>query len=224
MAAHTSGEACNWTGIDPGDDMLHADKKLVDRLLAGDEGAFNTFFSNNFPRLFRFAMPRVRHDHDVAEEVVQAALCKAMTKLKSYRGEAALFTWLCTFCRHEISALIRRDQRIDRSVDLFEDDPDIRAALESLSAAEDPEQDFRESEIARLVRVTLDYIPALYGDVLEWKYIHGLSVKEIADRIGRGPKAAESLLTRARESFRDGFTALVGEGPTLLDEAGPSGH
>ena len=145
-----------------------------------------------------------------------------MTKLKSYRGEAALFTWLCTFCRHEISALVRQDRRIDRSVDVLEDDPNIRAALESLSAIGDPDTDFQQSEIARLVRVTLDHIPSLYGDVLEWKYIHGLSVKEIARRIGRGPKAAESLLTRAREAFRDGFCTLVGDGTSYLDATEPA--
>ena len=154
--------------------------------------------------------------------MVQAALCKAVTKLKSYRGEAALFTWLCTFCRHEISDVVRRDRRLDRSVDVFEDDPDIRAALESLSAVGDPDTDFQQSEIARLVRVTLDHIPALYGDVLEWKYFHGLSVKEIARRIGRSPKASESVLTRARESFRDGFSTLVGEGTSFLDGTEPA--
>ena len=72
------------------------------------------------------------------------------------------------------------------------------------------------------MRVTLDHIPSLYGDVLEWKYIHGLSVKEIARRIGRGPKAAESLLTRAREAFRDGFCTLVGDGTSYLDAAEPA--
>lgn len=218
MTPHTSREPYELLGTDPGDNMLHADKELVDRLIGGDEKAFNAFFSSHFPRLFRFALPRVRHDHDLAEEVVQETLCKAMTKLGSYRGEAALFTWLCTFCRHEISAVIKRDERIDRSVDLREDDPDIRAILESLSAIDTPDTEFQHSEIARLVRVTLDHIPALYGDVLEWKYIHGLSVKEIASRIERGPKAAESVLTRAREAFRDGFTTLVGDGQSVLDD------
>jgi RNA polymerase sigma-70 factor (ECF subfamily) len=75
-------------------------------------------------------------------------------------------------------------------------------------------------ELSRLVRQTLDYLPSLYGDVLEMKYIHGLPVKEIASRLGKGPKAIESLLTRARESFRDGFRSLVGMGPDYLADSG----
>jgi DNA-directed RNA polymerase specialized sigma24 family protein len=35
----------------------------------------------------------------------------------------------------------------------------------------------------------------------------GLSVEEIAERLGLGPKAAESLLSRARQAFREGFAA-----------------
>ena len=37
-----------------------------------------------------------------------------------------------------------------------------------------------------------------------------LSVAEIAERLGRSAKATESLLTRAREAFREAFAALRG--------------
>ena len=66
-------------------------------MVRGDEGAFGEFFESHFAPLFRFAMPRVGNDAQVAEDVVQATLCRAVRKLASYRGEAALLTWLCTF-------------------------------------------------------------------------------------------------------------------------------
>jgi len=40
------------------------------------------------------------------------------------------------------------------------------------------------------------------------KYINGNSVAEIAERLGVGEKAAESVLSRARSAFRDGFRSL----------------
>jgi RNA polymerase sigma-70 factor, ECF subfamily len=52
-------------------------------------------------------------------------------------------------------------------------------------------------------------LPAHYADALEWKYIDEVSVQEIGIRLGLGPKAAESLLTRARSAFRDAFRALA---------------
>lgn len=188
----------------------HFDRFLAARMVRGDEVAFGEFFETHFAPLFRFAMPRVGNDAQVAEEVVQAALCRAVRKLGSYRGEAALLTWLCTFCRHEISAYFEKQQRVPPMVDLLDDIPEVRAALESLGAAERPEAALRRNETSRLVQLVLDSLPRHYGDSLEWKYIDGMSVAEIADRLGIGVKAAESTLTRARGAFRDAFTAVYG--------------
>jgi RNA polymerase sigma-70 factor, ECF subfamily len=187
------------------------EQELVRRMLEGEERAFDAFFEGHFSRLYRFALPRLDQDADAAEEVVQATLCKAISGLKGYRGEAALFTWLCTICRREIAAHRERLGRRPAPVELVEDSPEVRAALDSLARVlgEDPESELHRDEVARLVQVTLDALPGAYGDALEWKYVQGLSVKEIAARLNLGAKAAESLLTRARQAFRDGFAALT---------------
>src|SRR5262245_8243659 len=186
-------------------------RALVRRMLAGQESAFEEFFGDHFPPLYRFALARLR-DGDAAEEVVQAALCRALARLETYRGEAALSTWLYTFCRHEISAHYERQARTPERIELIEDLPEVRAAIESLAAAAggDPEALLQREEIRRLVQVALDQLPHRYGDALEWKYIDGLSVREIAERLTVSAKAAESLLTRARVAFRDVFLTLGG--------------
>src|SRR4051794_11754357 len=84
--------------------MSPGDSTLVRRLLAGDEEAFGLFFRGNFARLYRFALTRTDGDADAAEEVVQRTLIVGIRKLHTFREEAALFTWLCAICRHEISA------------------------------------------------------------------------------------------------------------------------
>jgi RNA polymerase sigma-70 factor, ECF subfamily len=187
-----------------------ADTQLVSRMLAGEEPAFEEFFERFFPALYRFALARLGRDADAAEDVVQATLVRVVGKLDTFRGEAALFTWMCTFCRHEIATHYRRLGRAPH-VPLIEDAPEVRAILDSLAATavDGPEEALRRTEVARLVQATLDALPVRYGDALEWKYIQGLSVREIGERLELGPKAAESLLTRAREAFRDGFSAIA---------------
>ena len=179
-------------------------------MLAGEEPAFDEFFEDYFPRLYRFALPRMRHNPDLAEEIVQETLCIAVTKMKTYRAEAALFTWLCTICRREISAYFRKHSR-ESQFALPEDVPETRASLESLSRVlnEEPESQVLRDEVSRLVQVTLDFLPRWYASALEMKYLKDLPVKEIASRLNLGPKAAESLLTRARHAFREGFTSLT---------------
>ena len=177
-------------------------------MLRGDEDAFQEFFDTNFPRLYRFALTRVA-DEDAAEDIVQATLTQAIRKLSTFRGEAALFTWLVAICRHEIAAWFARAGR-GSTVALEEDLPDVRARLEALANLESgPDDAVHRQEVARLVRVALDFLPARYGDVLEWKYIDEHSVADIAARLGLSPKAAESMLTRARQAFREAFVALT---------------
>jgi RNA polymerase sigma-70 factor (ECF subfamily) len=180
-------------------------------MLRGDESAFDEFFADHFPRLYRFALVRMHHDHDAAEEVVQATICAAISKLCTYRGEAPLFTWLCTFCRHEISAHYTRLRREPPFSELIDPHPDAMAALESLwmSSEAGPEDLIRQHEVVRLVRDVLDRLPRRYADALEWKYVESLSVGEIAVRLGSTPKAAESLLARARAAFREGISILM---------------
>jgi RNA polymerase sigma-70 factor (ECF subfamily) len=197
-----------------------AERNLVQRMLAGNEAAFDEFFDGYFPALYRFALSRMGRDEDGAEEVAQAALCKIVRKLSTYRGEASLFSWMCTFCRHEISAWYRRRGREPRAADLLEDEPSLQAALDSLAMdAEGPVDDLQRREVAQLIRSMLDRLPPHYGNALEWKYLDGLSVAEIADRLNLGLKAAESLLTRARRAFRDGIQSVCGFGD--LGAVGP---
>jgi len=193
-----------------GFDAHQSDRELVQRMLGGDQEAFRQFFDLHFPGLYRFALARLGHDADAAEEVAQSALSKVVRKLHTYRGEASLFTWVCTFCRWEISAWHAQRGRRGIAVELIEESAEVRAALESLSAigGDGARARLLRREMGALVRLTLDQLPARYGDALEWKYVEGLSVKEIAVRLEVGPKAAESLLTRARQAFRDAFATL----------------
>ena len=190
--------------------MSTIDVALARRLIAGDESAFDEFFDQYFPRLFRFALPRTGFNEDAAEEIVQCVLIHALAHLESYRGEAALLTWLCALCRNEINAWREREGRL-REVSFFDDRPEMRAALDALAAVDvdDPEAAIRRQELSGLVQLTLDHLPARYGDALEWRYMQGLTVTEIAERLGVGYKAAESLLARARAAFRDAFSFAV---------------
>jgi RNA polymerase sigma-70 factor (ECF subfamily) len=182
----------------------------------GDERAFDRFFREFLPRVYRFVLPRVGQDATIAEEVCQEVLSRAMRNIAGYRGEAALFTWLCQMARNEIIDYWRRRHRRDQVEVYLEDDPDVAAALESLEGDPSLRPDVQESrgELLRLVQVALDRLPGAYGDALEWKYIDGLSVAEIASKLDQTVIATQSMLARARSAFREAFGELGG---ALLD-------
>jgi RNA polymerase sigma-70 factor (ECF subfamily) len=205
--------------------MEHSqDLALARRLVTGEARAFAAFFDEYFPRLYRFALARLRSDADAAEEATQRTLCRAVRKFELYRGEASLLTWLCQICRHEMADMLEAQarQQARPPTALREESPEIRARLESLPADEgsDPVALAARTDRQRLVQATLDHLPCRYGDALEWKYIEGVPVEEIARRLEVTPLAAESLLARARRAFRNAWQSVTGE-PLAFAE-GPS--
>jgi RNA polymerase sigma-70 factor (ECF subfamily) len=191
-------------------ELVHVDRALARRILGGDGAAFRDLFDRFFPRLYRFALARVPRDPEAARDIVQQTFCQAIERLDTYRGEAALYTWFCQICRNVVADHHRRNSRGAVRVVLLEDQPDARAILESIAApeADEPETGAMRAQVHRLVEATLDALPGRYGEALEWKYIDGLSVRESAERLSVGEKAAESLLTRARESFREAIAGI----------------
>jgi RNA polymerase sigma-70 factor (ECF subfamily) len=148
---------------------------------------------------------------------VQLALSRGFERLATFRGEASLYGWLCQICRNAIVDTARERRRELAPRRSLDDDENIAAILESLTAPplDEPEAQAWRAELARLIQATLDALPERYGDVLEWKYVDGLSVKEIAGRLAVGPKAAESLVMRARVAFRDVIADLSGSSDLL---------
>lgn len=187
------------------------DRRLARRVLAGDEQAFRRFFDEHYGRLYRFALARLGGDETAAEDIVQQTMTKALCKLATYKAESQLQTWLCAICRNDIADWTRARCRYEARIVLAEDQPGIRAAIESFRApdTDEPAQAFQRSEAARLIQVALDRLPVKYGNALEWKYVEGYTSQEIADRLGIGYEAAQSLLARARRAFADAYAELT---------------
>ncbi len=179
--------------------LVHTqDLDLARRVVGKDKKAAEYFFDTYFSRLYRFVALRVDRP-DACEDVVQETMIKALRHLSTYRGEAALFTWLCQIGRNEVSNYFRRHGRKEEMLVSLDDNPDVRATLESIG---EPDSTIDTLATERIVQLTLDYLPDRYGQALEWKYLDGLSVDEIAGRMDLGVIAVQSLLARAREAFR----------------------
>jgi RNA polymerase sigma-70 factor, ECF subfamily len=195
------------THADPG--RLSAtddDRELVRRMRAGDERAFDEFADHYIPALYRFASSRLGTERELARDIVSATVCKVIEKLDSYRGDASLFTWLCACCRNEIAGHFRKAQgKQSVGLELADELP-----LASGSTPAGPEQVLLDEESASLVHRTLDHLSPRYAAALQWRYLDGLSVQEIAQRLTLGMKATESVLSRAREAFREAHTQLAG--------------
>jgi len=183
------------------------DLLLAKRVHRCEEKAISDFMDIYFPRLYRFALLRLDHDESAAEDVVQQSLTIAARHIATFRGEASLMTWLAQICRRELGRYALKAQARRNIVTLFDDEPLVSAFLDTVEGDEgDRPLDYSErEELASLVHMVLDGLPNRHGDVLEWKYIDGLSIKEIAGKLNIGTEAVQSQLARAKRTFRRAF-------------------
>lgn len=189
---------------------MHEDIAIARKLLAGDETAFRAIFDGYFPRLYRFAVSRVGGDADEARDIVQHAFCKAFERLDTYRGEASLYGWILQICRNSLIDRARRRKTRPLHLSLSGTDDVLDAIVDAIRAPEDEQPDHVNArlDLFQLIQATLDCLPSHYGNALEWKYVEGRTVNEIAEELSIAPKAAESLLTRARNAFREALLTI----------------
>lgn len=182
------------TSISGGADAAHAGGEAV---LAGDifasEAAFRSFYDRALPRVYAYLASRCGGDSTLAEELAQQAFVAAVSARAAFDGLADPVNWLIGIARHKLADHFRRLDREERR--------HLRLVVREIAVATS-EREWRAREDRAEIDRTLAGLPALQRAVLILHYSDGLSIREIAGLIGRSEAATESLMTRARASFR----------------------
>lgn len=187
------------------------ERDLVGRMRRGDERAFHEFFDAYASRLAAFAARRSSLDSSAIEDVVQMTLINAIRNLAGFRGQSALFTWLCQICRNNLADLRRRAARQPRAQSLEElaNERPLATVVE-LTDFRDPLDECETDSTRGAVRRIINKLPAHYARILELRFGDELTVPEISRTLQMTEDAAESLLTRARQAFRVAWSAHQG--------------
>lgn len=174
-------------------DRVWRERGLRDAVLAGDERAWRTLYDEAFVGLYAYVLWRCGGLRDHADDVVQDAWLTAVRRIGRFDPVQGSFAgWL----RGIAANLLRNHFRRER----------VRLASGRLrDPARQSTDDAARRERAERIAVALAALPERYETVLRAKYLNGGSVADIASVGGETPKAVESLLTRARQAFRDAY-------------------
>ena len=165
------------------------DRRLAERVLAGDEGAFRLLYRRHTPRLLVLALRLLGGEQADAEDVVQETWIKAVERLDGFRWEAELGTWL-----HAIGANVAREALRRRGTRREVEWPEDEEPAATPAPAERIESLDLERAIAGL--------PAGYRTVLVLHDVEGWTHEAIAGELGVTPGTTKSQLHRARRAVR----------------------
>ncbi len=170
------------------------DSRLVTLSREGRERAFEEIVRRYRGPLIAYAGAVVPRDR--AEDVVQDALTKAHSALRSSDAEIHLRPWLYTIVRNTALNDLRDEPRHDRVTEDFDGVP------------QPPQVAEHREELAELVR-SLQGLPDSQREALIKREMAGESHEEIASSLGTTPGAVRGLIFRARRALRDGVGMLI---------------
>jgi len=181
------------------------DADLIRAVRAGEETALETLYERYLPSVWRYAFAQLAGHTSTAEDVVSETFLAAVRQIARLKPEGgSLGGWLIGIARHKIGDVRRRRARVKVGLP-----PE---SLPQEDASHDPSASLETAERRAQVAAVMDALPDDQRLALEWKYLDGLSVREIAHRMGRTDKAAETLLYRARQAFRETFERAGAKG------------
>jgi len=202
------------------------DSDLMDLHCAGDADAFGVLVARHRDRLWGLAL-RTLGDREEAADAVQDALVSAYRRAHTYRGDAAVTTWLHRIVVNAcLDRVRRRKARPTQPLPEHEEQSEVMGRSPVVDPAEQTEQ--RSLVMAALARLSDEHRRAVVLVDME-----GYSVDEAARLLGcpvgtvksRCARARAKLLPmlrdlRADEGNRNRQPAVLATGDTMSDPTG----
>jgi RNA polymerase sigma-70 factor, ECF subfamily len=188
------------------------DAELLAAHVAGDADAFGRLFARHRDRLWAVALRTMGNPHDAADGL-QDGMIAAYRRAETFRGDAAVTTWLhrvvVNACLDRIrAAKVRRTEVLPDEVDDHRDRGSIATAT---GPDTDPEQAAIRDERRRALLAALATLPAEQRACLVLVDMEGHSVAEVARVLDCAEGTVKSRCARGRERLATLLRDRLGE-------------
>ena len=185
------------------------DVQLMHRVKEGDDDAFALLQEQYTPRVFGYFCKQLR-DRGEAEDLTQEVFLRLYRSRLRYQPRAKFATWIFHIT-HNVARNAIRSRRRRPCVHLDPEAPASRGLLEAVlvDCEGTPSRPLERSELACQVRAAVAGLASRQRAAVELHQFHDRTYAEVADELNMSPKAAKSLLYRARNQLRETLTALM---------------
>lgn len=174
-------------------------KRLIERILAGEPAAERELYDAHVDRVYRLAY-RMTGDEELAKECTQETFIRAFGRLREFRGDSALSTWLHSIGASVVlNALRKVKRRREREVALD-------AAPEPSTSAPLPEPTLRKR-----LKQAIDGLSERYRTVFVMHDIEGYTHEEIGTALHVATGTSKAMLFRARAKLREQLADVAKE-------------
>ena len=188
--------------------------ELLSRLQSGDERALSDLADTYGTKIYQLAFRYLRNKED-AEEVTQDVLFKVYRKVGSFRGDAALSSWIYRITFNAAMSRLRtaqyqRSQEDDRQLVSEDADPSKPARSEIADWTDMADERVLRSQLRRRVFHAILALPAIYRAPVMLRDIQGMSTEEASAMLRVKDQTLKSRLHRGRLILRKQLADFAG--------------
>lgn len=177
-----------------------SDSELVQQILAGSREHFEMLYEAYFPRVYRFALKRIR-DTGEAEDVTQEVFVTVFRALKSYQGNSSLLVWIFGIARNKVNRRFRGTRPWMESIDV----ENFHAASQDAPA---DEQVQARILLAQCEEAIENRLTPLQRRIFQLKHLRRQSIRSIAEALGKSEDAVKANLYRMRRAIAQAAPGL----------------
>ena len=174
---------------------------LLECAKLGDVNAFNLLVGPYRRGMFASILRITKHQED-AEDVMQEALLRAYTHIKTFRGESRFNTWLTRIAINQALMCLRARRRSMVSLDCIPLPDEDSFTLDLPDSRPNPEQHCGNSELEVTLLRLINRLPSSFRIVFVMRYLHEWSTEETANTLGITVAATKTRLLRARRHLQ----------------------
>lgn len=168
---------------------------FIKRVLAGDSKAVVEFYKSYSPKILSYLTKKLPRLED-AQEITNDVFLEAIDSLSILQKEQSTMSWLYRIAHNKMVDFYRK--RKIKSI-LLSQAPYLQIVANEISQ---PEFQFEKNKIRDRIELALQNLSQKYRRVLILHYEEEIPVKKLAKTFNLSFKATESLLFRARQSFK----------------------
>ena len=191
------------TTVIPGGEQMPSEWELIEKAKAGDKTALGDLVSDCWQPLYRFVSYKLGST-DEAQDITQETFFRAFRSLSSYQKTDSRFgTSFCRIASNLITDLWRKKSRTPILQEISE-----QPCLPS--GDNNPAELLVTLETKETLAVLLAELPLEQRQVIEYRILAGLPVKEVATAMDKSEAAVKMLQQRALKTLREKLLAKGG--------------
>lgn len=180
---------------------MKEDQILIEQLNASSMEAFSALYDKYAGMVFNFTLSILKDDC-ISEDITQSCFALMWSRRASISPDGNLPAWLYVVARNAVFKEVRRQVTASKYLDYLSNRDEAETQESELTNGD-------TSVILAEAEAAIDALPESRRKIYKMRFIDGLSVHEISERLDISTKTVETQIARAKNAIRQRISELL---------------